>query len=100
MCCFFVVVAEHTAENCPGGLVRPDEDFLANVAERVEHSGITLVEAYSDAAYSDAGHVWFLVVEAHENEALHTALEPFWRIESVNVHSVLRLSDATAGGRI
>jgi hypothetical protein len=40
-----LVVAKHTAEDCPGGLVRPDMDFIANVVENVERPGVTLTEA-------------------------------------------------------
>jgi hypothetical protein len=42
---FFLVVAKHTGEDCPGGLVRPDMDFIAKVVENVERSGVTLTEA-------------------------------------------------------
>ena len=45
----FLVVAEHTAEDCPGGLVRPDMDFIAKVVENVERSGVTLTEAYTES---------------------------------------------------
>ena len=88
----FIVVAKHTADDCPGGLVRRDEDFIAKVVEHVERSGVTLTEAYTDAP----GHVWFLVVEANDNEALNTALEPFRLVGKVKVHPVLKLSDMTA----
>ena len=88
----FVVVATHTADDCPGGLVRPDKDFLAKVVEHAERSGVTLTEIYLDAP----GHVYFLVVEANDNEALNTALEPFRLIGTVRTHPVLKLSDATA----
>ena len=88
----FVVVATHTADDCPGGLVRPDKDFLAKVVEHAERSRVTLTEIYLDAP----GHVYFLVVEANDNEALNTALEPFRLIGTVRTHPVLKLSDATA----
>ena len=88
----FMVIAKHTAEDCPGGLVRRDEDFIAKVVEHVERSGITLAEAYTDAP----GHVWFLLVDANDNEALNTALEPFRLVGKVKVHPVLKLSDMTA----
>jgi hypothetical protein len=72
-------------------------DFIANVVENVERSGVTLTEAYTDAP----GHVWFLVVDANDNEALNIALEQF-RLEQfrlvgmVKVPPVLKLSDTTA----
>lgn len=86
----FLVVAKHTAENCPGGLVRPDKDFFAKVGEHVEGSGVTLAEAYIDAP----GHVFFLVVDANDNEALNSALEPFRLVGKVKVHPVLKFSEA------
>ena len=88
----FMIVAKHTAEDCPGGLVRPDKDFLAKVVEHVESSGVTLTEIYLDAP----GHVYFLIVDANDNEALNIALEPFRLIGKVKTHPVLKLSDATA----
>lgn len=44
----FLVVAKHTAEDCPGGLVRPDMDFIAKFVD-VERSGVTLTEAYTES---------------------------------------------------
>jgi len=87
-----MVVAKHTAEDCPGGLVRPDMDFIAKIVENVERSGVTLTEAYTDAP----GHVWFLIVDANDNEALNIALEQFRLVGMVKVHPVLKLSDTTA----
>jgi hypothetical protein len=88
----FLVVAKHTAENCPGGLVRPDKEFIAKMVESVERSGVTLTEIYLDAP----GHVYFLIVDANDNEALNSALEQFRLVGMVKVHPVLKLSDATA----
>jgi hypothetical protein len=87
----FMVVAKHTAEDCPGGLVRPDKDFIKKVVEHVEHSGITLIEWYTDAP----GHVFFLVIDASDNEALNNALEPFRLVGMVKTHPVLKQSDLT-----
>ena len=88
----FMVVAKHTAEDCPGGLVRPDKDFLAKIVENVERSGVTLTEVYLDAP----GHVYFLIVDANDNEALNSALEQFRLVGMVKVHPVLKLSDMAA----
>jgi hypothetical protein len=85
----FMIVAKHTAEDCPGGLVRRDEDFIKKAVEHVERSGVTLTEWYSDAP----AHVFFLIVDANDNEALNTALEPFRLVGMVKVHPVLKLSD-------
>ncbi|MGD0327424.1 MAG: hypothetical protein ABSB21_02190 [Halobacteriota archaeon] len=32
----FLVVAKHTAEDCSGGPVRPDMDFIVKVVENVD----------------------------------------------------------------
>lgn len=88
----FMIVAKHTSEDCPGGLVRPDMDFLAKVVEHVESSGVDVTEIYLDAP----GHVYFLIADANDNEALNIALEPFRLIGKVKTHPVLKLSDATA----
>ena len=66
-------------------------DFLAKVVEHVESSGVALSEIYLDAP----GHVYFLIVDANDNEALNNALEPFRLIGKVKTHPVLKLSDAT-----
>ena len=88
----FMILAKHKAEDCPGGLVRPDKDFLAKVVEHIEQSGVTLTEIYLDAP----GHVYFLIVDATDNESLNIALEPFRLVGKVKTHPVLKLSDATA----
>jgi hypothetical protein len=85
-----MVVAKHRAEDCPGGLVRPDKDFLAKVVDHVERSGVAVTEIYLDAP----GHVYFLIVDASDNEALNNVLEPFRLIGTVKTHPVLKLSDA------
>jgi uncharacterized protein DUF3303 len=86
-----MAVAEHTAEDCPAGLVRPNMDFIDNFIEQVERSGVTLVEAYIDAP----SHDWFLLLDANDNQALNDALESFRRVGMVRVHPVLKLSDMT-----
>ncbi len=86
----FMLVAKHTPEDCPGGLIRPDKDFLKRVVEHVESSGVAVTEIYLDAP----GHVYFLIVEARDNEALNNVLEPFRFIGKVKIHPVLKLSDA------
>ncbi len=88
----FMIVAKHTPEDCPGGPVRPDKDFLAKVVEHVENSDVSVTEIYLDAP----GHVYFLIVDANDNEALNTALEPFRLVGKVKTHPVLKLSDAIA----
>ena len=47
--------------------------------------------------YSDApGHVFFLIVDANDNEALNIAVGPFRLVGKVKTHPVLKFSDATA----
>jgi len=87
-----MIVAKHTADDSPGGHVSPDKDFFTKVVEHVERSGVTLTEMYSDAP----GHVFFLVVDANDNEALNSALEPFRLVGKVKVHPVLKQSEAVA----
>ena len=86
------MVATHTAEDCPGGLVRPDKDFLAKVVDQVERSGVAVNEIYLDAP----GHVYFLIVDASDNEALNNVLEPFRLVGKVKTHPVLKLSEAVS----
>ena len=85
-----MVVAKHAAEDCPGGPVRPDKDFLAKVVDHIESSGVAATEICLDAP----GHVYFLIVDANDNEALNNVLEPFRLIGKVKTHPVLKLSDA------
>ena len=59
---FFVIIAEHTAENCPGGLIRPDKQFTAKLDESMKKSGVKVVEGYLDAP----GHVWYFIVDAND----------------------------------
>ncbi len=86
----FMVVAKHTPEDCPGGLLRPDKDFLKRVVEHVESSSVTVTDIFLDAP----AHVYFLLVDADSNEALNNVLEPFRLIGKVKTHPVLKLSDA------
>ncbi len=86
----FMIVAKHMPEDCPGGLTRPDKDFLKKVLEHVESSGVAVADIYLDAP----AHVYFLIVDADNNEALNNVLEPFRLIGKVKTHPVLKLSDA------
>jgi hypothetical protein len=87
-----MVVQTHDPQDCPGGLVRPDQDFFAKVAESVERSGVTLIEGYIDAP----AHVFFFLLDANDNEALNIALEPLRLVGKVRTHPVLKFSDARA----
>ena len=78
----FIVVAKHTPEDCRGRLVRPDKEFLKKVVDHVESSGVAVSEICLDAP----GHVYFLIVDAHDNEALNNVLEPFPLVGKVRTH--------------
>jgi hypothetical protein len=81
----FVIVAEHTAENCPGGLVRPDEHFTAKVDESMKKSGVKVMGGYLDAP----GHVWYFIVDANDAMALSNAVEPFRLVGKVRISPVM-----------
>ena len=44
-----MVVAKHSAELCPGGVVRPDKGFTAKVEESMKKSGVKEIAGYMDA---------------------------------------------------
>jgi hypothetical protein len=69
MRCFellFIIVAEHTAETCPGGIIRPDKEFTAKLDKSMKNSEVKVIEGYLDGP----GHVWHFVVETDDNTAL------------------------------
>jgi len=39
----FVIVAKHTADTCPGGIVRPDKRFTAKLDEQMKKSGVKVM---------------------------------------------------------
>jgi hypothetical protein len=86
----FMVVAEHTIENCPGGLARPDKQFLAKVDENMKKSGVTVVEGYLDAP----GHIFYFVVDSNDTKALNNAVEQFRLVGKVRFSPVMKFSDA------
>ena len=55
----FMIVARHTAELCPGGVVRPDKEFTAKIEESMKKSGVKEIAGYLDAP----GHVYYFVLE-------------------------------------
>jgi hypothetical protein len=90
-----MIVAKHTVEMCPGGILRPDKDFFNKIAESVKNSGAKLVEMYSDAP----SHVFYLVVEANDNEALNNAVEPLRIVGKTTIRPVMKFSDSLAWAR-
>ena len=85
----FVIVAEHTAENCPGGLMRPDKQFTAKLDDSLKKSGVKVVEGYLDAP----GHVWYFIVDANDAAALSNAVEPFRLVGTVKISPVMKYSE-------
>lgn len=88
----FVAVAEHNAENCPGGVIRPDKQFTAKLDESMKKSGVKVVEGYLDAP----GHVWYFVLDANDTAALSNAVEPLRIVGTVRISPVMKFSDAVA----
>jgi uncharacterized protein with GYD domain len=88
----FMIVAEHTTENCPGGMIRPDKQFMAKVDESMKKSGVTIVEGYLDAP----GHIFYFIVEANDNKALNNAVEQFRLVGKVRFSPVMKFSEAVA----
>jgi hypothetical protein len=88
----FMIVAKHTTENCPGGLIRPDKHFFAKVDESMKKSGVMLVEGYIDAP----GHIFSFIVDANDNAALNNAVEQLRLVGKVRIYPVMKFSDAVA----
>jgi len=82
----FMIIAKHTIENCPGGVVRPDKEFIKKTEESVKKSGVNLIDAYMDAP----GHVFYFVVETNDNIALNMAIEPLRLVGDVTINPVMK----------
>jgi hypothetical protein len=54
-----MIVAKHTAESCPGGVVRPDKEFTSKVERAMSSSGVKLIAGYLNAP----NHVFYFVVK-------------------------------------
>lgn len=88
----FMIVAKHSAELCPGGVVRPDKEFTAKIERSMKKSGVKEIAGYLDAP----GHVYYFVLETDDNAALNNAVEPLRLIGEVMIAPVLKLSEAVA----
>jgi len=82
----FMIVAKHTVESCPGGVIRPDRDFIKKTEESIKKSGVKLIDGYMDAP----GHVFYFVLEAADNAALNIAVEPLRLIGEVAITPVMK----------
>ena len=87
-----MVVARHSAELCPGGVVRPNKEAMGKIEEAMNGSGVKLVEGYLDGPR----HVFYFVIETNDNVALNNAVEPLRLIGEVTITPVLKFSDARA----
>lgn len=87
-----MIVAKHSAELCPGGVVRPDKEFTAKIERSMKKSGVKEIAGYLDAP----GHVYYFVLETDDNAALNNAVEPLRLIGEVMIAPVLKLSEAVA----
>ncbi len=81
-----MIVAKHTAEMCPGGMVRSDKDFIKKTEESIKTSGVKFVDAYMDAP----GHVFYFVLEATDAATITVAIEPLRLVGEVKVSPVLK----------
>ena len=81
-----MIVAQHTVEFCPGGVVKPDKEFIKKVAESMKKSGVKLIDGYMDAP----GHVFYFVLEADDNAALNFAFEPLRLVGEVTSSSIMK----------
>lgn len=88
----FVIVAKHSPENCPGGLMKPDKQFHAKLDESMKKSGVKMEEGYLNAP----GHVWYFILDADEANALNNAVEPLRLIGTVKISPVLKYSEGVA----
>ena len=88
----FMIVATHTVENCPGGIIRPDKEFTAKLDKSMKKAGVKVVEGYLDGP----GHVWYFVVETDDNKALSNAVEPLRLVGEVKIVPVMRFSEGVA----
>ena len=82
----FMVVARHSIEMCPGGVVRPDKEFIKKTEESMKKSGVKLIDGYMDAP----GHVFYFVLEANDNAALNIAVETLRLVGEVTITPVLK----------
>jgi hypothetical protein len=82
----FMIVAKHTTDFCPGGVVRPDKEFIKKTEESVKKSGAKLIDAYMDAP----GHVFYFVLETDDSAALNNAVEPLRLVGDVTITPVLK----------
>jgi hypothetical protein len=85
----FMIVAKHTPEMCPGGLVRPDKEFSTKIEESMKKAGVKKITGYMNAP----SHIFYFILETDDNEALNNAVEPLRLIGEVIITPVLTFSE-------
>ena len=70
----------------PGGLTKPDKEFIKKTEESIKKSGVKFVDAYMDAP----GHVFYFVLETDDNTAINNAVEPLRLVGEVTINPVLK----------
>ncbi len=88
----FMVIAKHSAEMCPGGIVRPDKELMNKTEKAMKDSGVNLVEGYLNGP----GHIFYFIIETNDSTALTNAVEPLRLIGEVEITPVMKYSDARA----
>ena len=86
----FIIIAKHTAETCPGGVIRPDKQFTAKLDESLKKSGVKVVDGYLDAP----GHIWYFILDTDDAAALSNAVEPLRLVGTVQISPVMKYSAA------
>jgi hypothetical protein len=81
-----MIVAKHSVEMCPGGVVRPDKEFIQKTEESMKKSGAKLIDGYMDAP----GHVFYFVLETADNTSLNIAVEPLRLLGEVMITPVMK----------
>ena len=82
----FMIVAKHKVEFCPGGLERPNQEFINKTEESMKKSGVKLIDGYMNAP----GHVFYFVLETDDNAALNIAVEPLRLVGDVTITPVMK----------
>jgi hypothetical protein len=91
-----MIYHKHTAEMCPGGLVRPNKKFLVKLEDQMKKAGVILVEGYIDAP----GHEFHLVIEADDIGKLNEATEQLRLVGDINkIVPVMKFSETAAWAR-
>ena len=81
-----MIVAKHTIEFCPGGAVRPDQEFIKKTEESMMKSGAKVIDGYMDAP----AHTFYFILETDDNTAINIAVEPLRLIGEVAITPIMK----------